>query len=123
MRNKLTSSLAGAAFSFAASGLAFAADIAVKAPSPAPAPYVPYSWTGFYVGGEFGAGWGNSQTTVVTNSGVAFPPGTVEKTIDYFGGLGGVYGGYNYQINQFLIGIDGDYTWAAVHGSATNVSL
>jgi hypothetical protein len=42
MRNKLISGLAGAVFSFAASGLAFAADMAVKmpvkAPPPAPAP-------------------------------------------------------------------------------------
>jgi outer membrane immunogenic protein len=120
MRRVLISLLAFAVIPVAA---ASAADMAVKTPPAAPAPYVPYNWTGFYVGGEFGAGWGNSQTTVVTNSGVAFPPGTVENTIDYFGGLGGVYGGYNYQINQFLIGIDGDYTWAAVHGNATNVSL
>jgi len=96
--------------------------MAVKAPSPAPPPYVP-NWTGFYVGGEFGAGWAKSQATVVTNSGVGFPPGTVESQIDYFGGLGVIYGGYNYQINQFLIGIDGDYTWAAVHGTGTDVSL
>ena len=24
------------------------------------APPVPYSWTGFYVGGNFGGGWGNT---------------------------------------------------------------
>src|SRR5260370_5510006 len=34
---------------------AFAADMAVKAPPPAPAP-VP-SWTGFYGGIQFGGGW------------------------------------------------------------------
>jgi len=45
MRNKIVSSLAGAVFSFAASGLAFAADIAVKAPAPSPAPV--YNWTGW----------------------------------------------------------------------------
>jgi hypothetical protein len=31
-----------------------------------------------------------------------FPPGTVDKPIDYSGFLGGFYGGYNYQINQFV---------------------
>jgi hypothetical protein len=45
MRNRLISSIAGVAFSFAATGLAFAADMPVKAPPPAPAP-VP-TWTGF----------------------------------------------------------------------------
>jgi outer membrane immunogenic protein len=45
MHNKLISGLAGAAFSFAASGLAFAADMPVKAP-PAPPPTPVYNWTG-----------------------------------------------------------------------------
>jgi outer membrane immunogenic protein len=62
MRNSLTSSLVGAAFSFAASGLAFAADMAVKAPpSPPPAPV--YSWTGWYIGGNVGGGWGHRDFT------------------------------------------------------------
>jgi hypothetical protein len=37
MRNKLISGFAAAAFALAASGLASAADMAVKAPPPAPA--------------------------------------------------------------------------------------
>jgi outer membrane immunogenic protein len=45
MRNKVVSSLAGAVFSFALSGLAFAADMPVKAPPPQPAPA--YNWTGW----------------------------------------------------------------------------
>jgi hypothetical protein len=53
MRNKIISSLAGAAFSFAASGLAFA-----QAPPPAP---VLYTWTGFYGGIQFGGGWSMKQ--------------------------------------------------------------
>jgi outer membrane immunogenic protein len=47
--------------SIAALGLigapAFAADMAIKAAPPAPAP-VP-TWTGFYGGIQFGGGWGN----------------------------------------------------------------
>jgi outer membrane immunogenic protein len=65
MRNKLISSLAGAAFSFAASGLAFAADMAVKAPPPAPAP-VP-TWTGFYGGIQFGGGWSDEAVNYSPN--------------------------------------------------------
>ena len=39
---------------------AFAADMAVKAPPPAPAPV--YSWTGWYVGVNAGASFGNVKT-------------------------------------------------------------
>ncbi len=65
MRNKLISSLAGAVFSFAASGLALAADMAVKAPPPAPAPV--FSWTGFFIGGNIGGGWGHRDVTFTAN--------------------------------------------------------
>jgi outer membrane immunogenic protein len=41
---------------------AFAADMAVKAPPPAPEPV--YSWTGFYAGVNAGWSWGNDNTTV-----------------------------------------------------------
>src|SRR5215472_17787133 len=60
MRNKLISSLTGAVFSLAASGLALAADIGVKAPLPPPTPV--YNWTGFYVGGNAGVGLGTFKT-------------------------------------------------------------
>jgi outer membrane immunogenic protein len=39
---------------------AFAADIPVKALPPPPTPVD--SWTGWYVGGNFGYGWGNVTT-------------------------------------------------------------
>jgi len=61
MHNKLISGLAGAAFSFAASGLAFAADMPVKAP-PAPPPTPVYNWTGWYVGVNAGASFGTYKT-------------------------------------------------------------
>jgi outer membrane immunogenic protein len=101
---------------------ALAADMAVRGVPPAPFPNAVYNWTGFYVGGELGGGWGSSTTTLVTNLGPAFPPGTVLQPIDFHGFLGGFYGGYNYQINQFVIGVDGDGTWAALNGFGTDVS-
>jgi outer membrane immunogenic protein len=103
---------------------AFAADL-TKAPAPAPVPYAAYNWTGFYGGLEIGGGWATSQETVVTSFTSftpSFPPGTVLNSIDYSGVLGGIYGGYNYQINQFVVGIDGDYTWADLTGTGTDVA-
>jgi outer membrane immunogenic protein len=40
---------------------AFAADMAVKAPRPQPAPAPVYSWTGFYVGGNVGYAWSRAS--------------------------------------------------------------
>jgi outer membrane immunogenic protein len=101
---------------------ASAADLPLKAP-PMPAAVV-YNWTGFYAGGEFGGGWATEQVTVVTNNpNAAFPPGTVFNPVHDNGPLGGAYAGYNYQISQFVVGIDGDYTWANLTGHATDVSI
>ena len=49
MSNRAISIVSGAGFILAASGSAFAGDMAVKAPPPAPAPAD--SWTGWYAGG------------------------------------------------------------------------
>ena len=42
----------------ALTGSAVAADMAVKAPPPAPLPVI-YNWTGFYIGAN--GGWGSSR--------------------------------------------------------------
>jgi outer membrane immunogenic protein len=99
---------------------ASAADMPLKAPL-APVPYTSYNWTGFYLGGEAGGAWATSQSTNITG-GTAFPAGTVQNPINYSGILGGFYGGANYQFNQFVVGIDGDYTWAGLLGTGTDVS-
>lgn len=103
---------------------ASAADMAVKAAPAAPPPYQVYSWTGFYVGLEGGGGWGSSTSTVVTNvPGAQNPPGTVFPTLNYSGALGGFYGGYNYQFNQFVVGVDGDWTWASLNASDSSAAV
>jgi outer membrane immunogenic protein len=106
-----------AVFGFAS--VASAADMPTKAP-----PYVPaaaYNWTGFYVGGQVGGGWASSTTTDVDGTS-AFRAGFVDSAISYSGVLGGGYAGFNYQINQFVIGVDGDYSWADLTGSSTELS-
>jgi opacity protein-like surface antigen len=70
MTNRAISIVCGAAFVLAASGFAFAADIArkmpVKAPPPAPAPV--YNWTGFYVGLNAGGAWSRTDVSAVPNA-------------------------------------------------------
>lgn len=83
-----------------------AAEMPVKAPPP------PFSWTGFYIGGEFG--WGESRTHNVRNvANSSFPVG-FEETIDETGIMGGGVLGANYQINQFVFGIEGDWQGSGV---------
>jgi outer membrane immunogenic protein len=101
--------------------VASAADLPTKAPGYAPVAPIAYSWTGFYLGGQGGVGWFSSQTTDVDAT-TSFPAGFVQGTIDGNGLLGGGYAGFNYQINQFVIGIDGDYSWADLTGQGNDTS-
>jgi outer membrane immunogenic protein len=107
---------------------AAAADLPIKSqPYPMKAqPYAPvlYNWTGFYVGGEGGGGWFSNQVTNgpnATDGTVNFPPGFVHNRVNGSGGLAGGYAGYNYQVNQIVLGVDGDYTWARLTGSTSDL--
>jgi outer membrane immunogenic protein len=132
MHNKLISSLAGAAFSFAVSGLAFAADMAVKMPVKAPPPPAPvYSWTGWYVGGNVGAIWSEAATSVSNLA--AFAPaagGSYLFPVNYptiaavgtnnltnTGFLGGIQAGYNWQISSLVLGAEADFSGTTASGT------
>jgi outer membrane immunogenic protein len=133
MRNKLILSVAGAAFSFATSGLAFAADMAVKAP-PAPAPTPVLTWTGFYGGIQFGGGWSGDQgLNFSPNDPVAaqlasgtppfFPgeqPLATRFGISQSGAVGGFEAGYNWQAGaNWLLGLEADFSFSGMSGQAT----
>ena len=93
----------------AASGVASAADMPVKAaPRYVAAPA--FSWTGIYIGANAGYGFGD------TNGTAAAPlPGN----FDIDGGLAGGQIGANYQWQNWVVGIEADYQWADIEGSAT----
>ena len=85
---------------------AMAADLPTRKAPPAPAQYYAppaFSWTGFYVG--VNGGWGGGT------SGGDFGSPT--------GGLVGGTVGYNYQIGQFVAGLEGDWDWADINKSGT----
>lgn len=98
--------LAALALPLIAAASAHAADLPRRsfAPAPAVAAYVPpvFSWTGFYVGLNAGYGWGSLGN--VGNATYGKPSGFV---------VGGT-AGYNYQINQFVLGLEGDINWANI---------
>jgi outer membrane immunogenic protein len=103
-------------------GLCAGAQAADLGPAPAPlykAPPVvvppPFSWTGFYIGGNVGAGWNN---------------GTVSDTL--LGGtwsandnatfVGGGQVGANYEFGGgFVAGIEGDFDWFANNNNSVTV--
>jgi opacity protein-like surface antigen len=102
--------------------VAVAADLPVKAPSPAPPPI--YNWSGFYVGGHAGYRWADAN---FSGPGYTFDPGIgpvafPARSESYHpdGGIGGVQAGYNFMITpRILAGIEGDFTWGSGSDSAT----
>jgi outer membrane immunogenic protein len=95
-------------------GNASAADIirqpAYKAP-PAGVLPVAYDWTGFYIGGHVGYGWAEKNWTD------SFGLFGISHDADGF--LGGGQIGFNYQIGQFVLGVEGDFSWADINGGTT----
>jgi len=111
MRTKIVTLLA-AALSLGFVQAASAADMPVKMPVKAAPIVAPvYNWTGFYVGINGGIGWGRTNQT--DTSGVT--SGTYTQT----GALAGGTVGYNYQINNIVLGIEGDFDWANINGSTS----
>ena len=97
------------------SGPAMAADLAPQPVEPLPAApvYLPFSWTGFYIGAHAGGAFSNGD------SNLAAPL----DSFDANGFVGGVHAGYNYQMNQFVLGIEGDFDGTSISGKATDPVL
>ena len=123
---------------------AHAADLLLPTKAPLAAPVEYYNWTGFYVGGNIGAGWGQSDTTLnsqdITITKIKQP---CEYENPWSGGssdcrkdplipvnanignaplsgfIGGVSAGYNYQLPNapWLFGIEGDFEGLGLKGT------
>ncbi len=75
-----------------------------------PAPIAIYNWSGFYIGGHAGYAWGREE--VQDNI-----TGVTGKT-DPSGFLAGAQVGYNWQVSQWVFGIEGDWSWTNADGDA-----
>jgi opacity protein-like surface antigen len=73
----------------------------------------PVNWTGFYVGGFFGADYGTTDTHFVGS------PGNDGNKVWAVGALGGAQAGYNYQVNKWVFGVEGDLGGGNIHGGRT----
>jgi outer membrane immunogenic protein len=104
-------------------GAASAADMAVKAPAYKAPPVAVYSWTGCYIGVEGGGSWGRARSVSNgTNNGVGNGTlGALKTSSDISGGLVGGTLGCNYQVNQWVFGIEGDGSWSDERGSSSLV--
>ncbi len=111
--------LIGTAMLLAGVAGAAAADLPVyhKAP-PAPPPPV-WTWTGFYVGVNLGGGWTNSSgsATLLTPGGAVI--GVSGTTGNVSGVVGGGQIGYNWQFNNFVLGVEWDIDGSGERTSAT----
>jgi len=75
--------------------------------SPAPA----FSWTGGYVGGLFGYEWGDAKV----DKGPSLSPD---------GWMGGLYGGYNFQTNDYAVfGLEGDISLSGAEDKANGYTV
>ena len=111
--------------SIATMGAASAADMAVKARPAVPPPAPIYSWTGWYAG--VNGGWAFDTTS--TGSLVAFTPPfagavTAGGTPSFLGakhegGFGGGQVGYNWQMSNWLLGVEADIQGADIGRTST----
>jgi outer membrane immunogenic protein len=93
---------------------AFGADLRmpVKAPPPIAPPLA--TWTGFYIGVNGGYSWGRARTDTVSVgvpgfAAVAVPVGV---TSNLNGGIAGGQIGYNWQVSNWVWGVEGDGQWS-----------
>jgi outer membrane immunogenic protein len=112
-------------------GAAFAADLPTREAAPA-APYVAvpaFTWTGFYIG--VNAGYGFSETGRNSLGSFEATPGSLSNSLSRYSGtvrsgasnddnggfVGGGQIGYNYQIGNWVIGIEADAQFADLNNS------
>jgi outer membrane immunogenic protein len=95
----------------ATSMAANAADVTAQPAPYAPPPPInvppPFSWTGFYLGGNIGGAWANRDVTN-TFLGVNFDNGNNDGVF-----IGGGQLGYNWQVSNFVLGFEADFDGAA----------
>ncbi|TPL95171.1 outer membrane protein [Mesorhizobium sp. B2-3-12] len=79
-----------------------------------------HDWSGVYVGGHLGYGFGSTDATYnLPNT----PTIRGSQDYDTDGFLGGVQIGYNYQVNAAVLGIEADISGADIKGHSDEVNV
>jgi len=107
--------LAFAAAALAFTGSAYAADMPLKAAAPMLAPF---GWTGWYIGGNIGYGWGTANNDVIplpnATQFVNLLPQQLKASPK--GVLGGGQIGYNAQLGNLVLGVEADIQGSDIKG-------
>jgi len=69
-----------------------------------------YDWSGVYIGAFIGVGSSDNDY---------LPIGAADPEISGSGILGGVMAGYNYQMEDFVVGAEADFTYTDIHARNT----
>jgi outer membrane immunogenic protein len=102
-----------------------AADIYVPGPAPVdPGGYKDCCaplWTGFYLGGNGGYGWGTANNNIAfTQTDPPFIASfNAHDSVKLDGAIGGGQIGYNWQVNRYLLGIEADIQASDQKGTNT----
>jgi outer membrane immunogenic protein len=105
-----------AAFAALLAGPVVAADLPVKAPVyRAPPAAIAYNWSGFYFGAYAGGHWSHVDATHADT--LANLPTDLSGAV--FGGLVG----YNHQINQIVIGVEGEFGGSTAKKTVPGVTI
>jgi outer membrane immunogenic protein len=110
---------------FGLASMASAADMPTKAPMYTKAPVAApvYNWTGFYVGGNIGYGWGRSTDSATPLPQPSFGELPFSQGLSPSGILGGGQIGYNYQTGAYVWGLEADFQGSDIKNSSTMFGL
>ena len=110
-----------------------AADLPMRTRAPAytAAPVPQSTWTGWYVGGNIGYSWGRSENDVHVTG---LPPSVFGLSTASLaagdrdhqnanGVIGGFQSGYNWQMGQWVMGMESDFQWSGQKGSTVYCGL
>ena len=108
--------LAASALSIGLASTSYAADLIIEEPE-APIGIVDVGdWNGAYIGASVGGAWG-------TQAGDYDDPwDDFDESFDLSGWLAGVQAGANFQMDSFVLGIEGDISWADIAGDSSDIS-
>ena len=127
MKTRWLMGAAAAALTVAGAVSAQAADLPTRKEAPAPI-FVPppFTWTGFYIGGNAGGIWstgGNASTTLYAAGfpflTANFPNANINNSNSGF--IGGGQAGYNWQTGAFVFGVETDFDGSTLSRSRTIV--
>lgn len=103
--------LMGVCGAVAVTGAASAADLPSRAPPPAYVPPAPiFTWSGLYVGAQVGYAWAKDNASIQNpgDPAIFVPiPVFIPFTTSLQGVIGGAHVGYNLQVNQWVVGVEG----------------